>query len=164
MCKRPLLILASILIVTTIMTGCNKGRVTKEVNYGTLSKSNKELYNKDDIVVSLNKKEYPKSVQKVSLKIENKTQSTFLLGAEDFNLEIYKNNQWLKLPFKNTSIADVGARLKPDGMFHQEINFKSLMYPLTKGKYRVIKRMDKTTTVNNENRNTIYVSIEFKIK
>jgi hypothetical protein len=90
----------------------------------------------------------------VNLKILNNTSETLYFGRE-FELEIYKDNNWIKVE-NNIFINDIGYKLLPKKSLTMELLFSQQSIQKI-GKYKITKKF--------KSNNKVYESsIEFNVK
>lgn len=84
---------------------------------------------------------YAEDIGTIQLALHNGTESTLEFGSR-WSMEVYKNGQWMHIPFReNTAFNDLLYMLSPGGTHIFTVHTASLDYTISAGTYRIIKQM-----------------------
>jgi hypothetical protein len=90
---------------------------------------------KNGITIKTEKVEYPTSVKKIIVKIQNDSPKEFSTGIHVF-LEKKVEDTWFKVPMKDESFTEPGLMHPPNKSSTLVLNVNDLKYKLTPGEYR----------------------------
>ena len=101
--------------------------------------------------IELTAKEGSISSEGLVLIIKNNSDKYSYGFGNDFDLEHYKNNEWVAVPYINGghSITAIGLCLRPNTSREFTTNFKNTWGDLPAGNYRIVKHFDKTSLNDN---------------
>ncbi|MFD2683124.1 immunoglobulin-like domain-containing protein [Bacillus seohaeanensis] len=95
----------------------------------------KRADSKNGITIKTEKVEYPTSVKKIIVKIQNDSPKEFSTGIHVF-LEKKVKDTWYKVPMKDESFTELGFMHPPNKSSTLVLNVNDLKYKLTPGEYR----------------------------
>jgi hypothetical protein len=131
------------LLFSICLSACTNKSI-KNIQHQSLQKSNHAeiascAYMENvNIEMQLEHPFYEVKADKVTLQIKNRGEP-LLLGAR-YDIEIFKDGSWYKLPFKDDiDFSMIAIKLDRDKTYKSTISLKALKYASIPGKYRVIK-------------------------
>jgi len=145
--KKKLQIIAVLLVLFLIITGCSKTNIGK-----------KSEYNIDNSLVSISVKEKTLTNKGATFILENNTINTYTYGNPYF-LEKKESGIWYELtPINDLFFTMPAYELKANETSEIEVNWEYGYGSLENGEYRLVK------VITPENGSSFYVAAGFTIK
>lgn len=105
---------------------------------GAWIENNSDQVKFKNIVMKTEKNTYEIGTQEILINIANNSQQEFFYGAQ-YEIEKFKENKWVKVPFKEEPMfIEIAYRLEP-GKINSEIISLNNLEKLMVGKYRIVK-------------------------
>ncbi|MEG1028130.1 MAG: hypothetical protein RSE07_05525 [Oscillospiraceae bacterium] len=114
--KSTSIILASIILILSILYSCKKNLVESTLNEN-------EINQIKNVSIYTEKEEYTISDTSIKIVVDNNSSDKKYWGKDDFIVQIEKKNKWMTIPFKENNTL---------------INLEDLAFKIKPGKYRIV--------------------------
>lgn len=122
----------ALVICLAALAGCNKENLPES--------KNGNLPSKDGVEIHFQHKTYPASVKKMVLEIKNNGSKAISYDVK-YQIEKWQDGKWDEVPLKkDMGWSTIAFPLKPNESGKLTISTDALKEPLTKGKYRIVKK------------------------
>lgn len=139
--KKCLIITFCFAVILFFVTGCqtNNSQATKDYNSHLTEKApaQERKSSENDVTITTEKEQYPTSVEKIIVEIQNDSNTEYMTGQHVF-LEKKAENTWYRVPMKADSFTEMAIGHPPGEWSSMEFDVNDLKDELTPGKYRAV--------------------------
>ncbi|HZG71586.1 MAG TPA: immunoglobulin-like domain-containing protein [Chondromyces sp.] len=156
------LLCLSLLLMACESSEPQSAEKNEEPTEGLIEAAEQEITSSQNgIVIKTEKEEYKVTDNVINVHIENESNAEFVYG-EYFSIQKNINGVWHDVSFDDEPFQDVGILLRSNESNVQGLNLERLESSLSPGKYRVVKRFNKTSDNPTNTKGTV-LAAPFKV-